>query len=39
MSVLELWIVQMIGKGPHEPGVAYDIVRIPSLIIYSNLAE
>ena len=36
MSVLELWIVLMIGKSPHEPEVAYDIVRVHSLIIYSN---
>ena len=25
--------VLMIGKGPHEPDVAYDIVRIHSLMI------
>ena len=31
--------VLMIGKGPHEPEFAYDIVRIHSLMIYSNLAE
>ena len=29
--------VLMIGKGPHEPEFAYDIVRIHSLMIYSNL--
>ena len=29
----------MIGKGPHEPEFAYDIVRIHSLMIYSNLVE
>ena len=29
----------MIGTGPHEPEVAYDIVRIHSLMIYSNLVE
>ena len=29
----------MIGKGPHEPEFAYDIVRIPSFMIYSNLVE
>ena len=27
------------GKGPHEPEVAYDIVRIHSLTIYSDLVE
>ena len=26
----------MIGKGPHEHELAYDIVRIHSLMIYSN---
>ena len=31
--------VLMIGKGPHEPEFAYDIVRIPSLMIYSDLVE
>ena len=31
--------VLMIGKGPHEPEFAYDIVRIHSLMIYSNLVE
>ena len=31
--------VLMIGKGPHEPEFAYDIVRIHSLIIYSDLVE
>ena len=31
--------VLMIGKGPHEPEFAYDIVRIHSLKIYSNLVE
>ena len=29
----------MIGKGPHEPEFAYDIVRIRSLVIYSDLVE
>ena len=29
--------VLMKGKGPHEPQFAYDIVRIHSLMIYSNL--
>ena len=31
--------VLMIGKGPNEPEFAYDIVRIRSLMIYSNLVE
>ena len=31
--------VLMKGKSPHEPKFAYDIVRIHSLIIYSNLVE
>ena len=31
--------VLMIGKGPHEPEFAYDIVRIYSLMIYSDLVE
>ena len=31
--------VMMIGKGPHEPEIAYDIVRIRSLMIYSNIVE
>ena len=31
--------ILMIGKGPHEPEFAYDIVRIHSLIIYSDLVE
>ena len=31
--------VLMIGKGPHEPEFAYEIVRILSLMIYSNLVE
>ena len=29
----------MIGKGPHEPEVACDIVPIHSLMIYSGLVE
>ena len=29
--------VMMIGKDPHEPEFAYDIVRIHSLMIYSDL--
>ena len=31
--------VLMIGKGPHEPKFAYDIVRIHSLMIYSDIVE
>ena len=31
--------VLMEGKGPHEPEFAYDIVRIHSLMIYSDLVE
>ena len=31
--------VLMIGKGPHEPEFAYDIVRIHSLMICSDLVE
>ena len=31
--------VLMIGKGPHEPQFAYDIVRIHSLMIYSDLVK
>ena len=31
--------VLMIGKGPHEPKFAYDIVRIHSLMIFSDLVE
>ena len=31
--------VLMIGKGPHEPEIAYDIVRMHLLKIYSNPVE
>ena len=31
--------VLMTGKGPHEPEFAHDIVRIHSLMIYSDLVE
>ena len=31
--------VLMIGKGPHEPEFANDIVHVHSLMIYSNLVE
>ena len=29
----------MCGKGPHEPTIAYDIVRIHSLMIYNDIVE
>ena len=29
----------MRGKGPHEPKFAYDIVRIHSLMIYTDIVE
>ena len=29
----------MQGKGPHEPKFAYDIVRIHSLMIYTDIVE
>ena len=31
--------VLMIGKGPHEPEFAYDLVRIHSLMFYSDIVE
>ena len=31
--------VMLRGKGPHKPKFAYDIVRIHSLMIYTNLIE
>ena len=31
--------VQIIGKVPHEPEYAYKIVRIPSVMIYSDLVQ
>ena len=31
--------VLMIGKGPHESEFAFDIVRIRSLMIYSDIVE
>ena len=34
----EFWVL-MIGKGPHEPEFAYDIVRIHLLMIYSDIVE
>ena len=33
------FVVLMKGKRPHEPQFAYDIVRIHSLMIYSDLVE
>ena len=38
-TVANVFGVLMIGKGPHEPEFAYDIVRIHSLMIYSDLVE
>ena len=34
----QFWVL-MKRKGPHEPQFAYDIVRINSLMIYSDLVE
>ena len=31
--------ILMCGKGPHEPTFAYDIVRIHSLMIYTDIIE
>ena len=31
--------VMLRGKGPHKPEFAYDIVRIHSLMIYTDLIE
>ena len=31
--------ILMCGKGPHEPIFAYDIVRIHSLMIYTDILE
>ena len=31
--------ILMSGKGPHEPAFAYDIVRIHSLMIYTDIVE
>ena len=31
--------VMLRGKGPHKPDFAYDIVRIHSLMIYTDLIE
>ena len=31
--------VMLRGKGPHKPKIAYDIVRINSLMIYTDLIE
>ena len=38
-NVVNEFGVLMIGKGPHEPEFAYDIVRINSLMICSDLVE
>ena len=31
--------IPMRGKGPHEPNFAHDIVRILSLMVYSDIIE
>jgi len=31
--------ILMLGKGPHKPLFAYDIVRIHSLMIYTDIVE
>ena len=31
--------ILMCGKSPHEPTFAYDIVRIYSLVIYTDIVE
>ena len=31
--------ILMLGKGPHKPLFAYDIVRIHSLMIYTDFEE
>ena len=31
--------ILMCGKGPHEPTFAYDIVRIHSLMIYTDIVD
>ena len=33
------WGILMCGRDPHEPTFAYDIVRIHSLMIYTDLVE
>ena len=38
-NVGKQFVVLMKRKGPHEPQFAYDIVRIHSLMIYSDLVE
>ena len=38
-NVANEFVVLMIGEGPHEPDFAHDIVRILSLMFYSNLVE
>ena len=38
-NVVKEFGVIMIGNGPHEPEFAYDIVRIHSLMNYSDLVE
>ena len=38
-NVGNIFGVMLRGKGPHKPQLAYDIVRIHSLMIYTNLIE
>ena len=38
-NVRNEFVVLMTGKGPHDPEIAYDIVRIRSLMTYSHLVE
>ena len=38
-NVLNEFGVKLRGKGPHKPEFAYDIVRIHSLMIYTDLIE
>ena len=38
-NVVNEFGVLIVGKGPNEPEFAYDVVRIYSLMIYSDLVE
>ena len=38
-NVVNEFGVMLRGKGPHKPELAYDIVRIHSLMIYTDLIE
>ena len=33
------WGILMLGKGPHKPLFAYDIVRLHSIMIYTDIVE